>query len=181
MTYIPVGTRLTYTAAFTSVFTTASAMIAKLKNDLPNLQGAEELDVETSEETTNVFAPNTFSITILNNGVDHGSEDDIRSIIDGTIQGYSTLVDPIHLVSSSITKITLPNNPDSDTVTPTTINTGASSNQAPASSSGFSLSSLLPSTGTKLLGTTTIIIIAIVALILLLPGGFARVLKTVRG
>lgn len=175
MTYIPVGTRLTYTASFTSVFTTASAMIAKLKADLPNLPGLEDLEIETSQETTNVFSPNTFSIVVFNNGVDHADEHDVQSIIDGTIQGYSTLVDPIHLVSSSITQINLPDNPTD------TVNTGAASNQVASSSSGFSLSSLLPSTGTKLLGTGTIIIIAIIALILLLPGGFARILKTVRG
>lgn len=178
MTYIPVGTRLTYTASFTSLVTSASEMVAKLKADLPNLQGMEELDVETAEETTNVFSANTFSLTVLNNGVDHADEHDIQSIIDGTIQGYSSLLNPIDLVSSSITKITLPNNPESDS--PININTGAGSNQPAPSTSGFSLSSLLPSTGTKLLTTGTIIIIAIIALILLLPGGFARVFKTVR-
>lgn len=174
MTYIPVGTRLTYTCSFTSTFTTASAMIAKLKNDLPNLPGYEELDIETSEETTHVFAPNTFSITVLNNGVDHADEHDVQSIIDGTIQNYSTFYDPIHLVSSSITKIQQPNEPPEIT--------GAGTNQPKEKDSGFSLSNLFsPSTGTKLLGTGALIIIAIIALILLLPGGFARAFRTVRG
>lgn len=164
--YIPVGTRLTYTAAFKTYDTTASTIVSMLKNDLPNLQGAEELDVETSDETTNFFSPNTLSITILNNGVDHASEDDIRSIIDGTIQGYSQVE---QLVSSSITNIQLPNHPPEAT--------GAGSNQPAPSTSGFSLSSLLPSTGTKLLTSSTIIIIAIVALIILFPQNFLKLFK----
>lgn len=188
MTYIPVGTLLTYTATvqtyLTRGYTTWNTLAAALKNDLQaNLPGEEELDVEASNGTNSVISlSNTFSLSIqvLNNGVDHGSETDIQAIIDGVIQGYGNQV-----VSSSITNITLPNNPGDDINQGQTISTGAISNaplpQAPTTSS-FSLSKLIPTLGTT--GTLTtglvILIVAIFALILLLPGGFGRAVRAVR-
>lgn len=180
--YIPVGTRLEYTASYRRyssgiwVGTSWTELASKLKNDLPNLQGMEELDVETSNGSTAILPlpsnNETISLRVLNNGVEHADENDVKSLIDGTIQGYG-----IQLISSDITNITLPG----DRV----ISTGAQSN-APATidnstaNSGFNLGSLFGSigTGTKLLTSGTIIIIVIMALVLLFP---ASVLKLMKG
>lgn len=168
MTYIPVGTFLTYTAQVTVYLTTGYTswqdLIAQLKNDLPNLPGMEELDVSAANGSSSILDPRHFSISlqILNNGVDHGNETDIQSIIDGTIQGYGNAV-----VSSNITSIKLPDNPE--------INTGATSNAPPPitpTNSGGILDSLglsNISTGTKLLTSGTIIIIILIIVVLLLP------------
>lgn len=181
MTYIPVGSRLTYTCVFQYNLVTRApdpqALVSKLKNDLPNLDGLEDLEVENAHGGNLGFLSTTQNIelTVLNNGVDHGDENDIKSIIDGTIQNYG-----VQLVSSNITQIKLPNNPGE--TQGQTIRTGATSSTPPETPSSGGLSSLFNfSTGTKLLGTGTIIIIAIVALILLLPGGFAKVVRTARG
>lgn len=189
MTYIPVGTYLTYTAQvqanLTSGYTSWEQLSAALKNDLPNLPGLEELDVESANGNDNVLSiSGTFSISmqILNNGVDHSSETDVQSIIDGTIHGYGNTV-----VSSNIASIQLPNNP-------TPISTGATPNVAAPSTAGSgTIGSLLPSVpagqsvlGT-LLGTTgtltgglVILLVLIVALILLFPSGFGRALRATR-
>ena len=175
MAYIPVGTLLTYTATIKwSIFdklsdwqTIAAQLTTDLRNELP---GAEELDVQSTNGSRNVLS-NTISLTmqVLNNGVDHSDENDIASIINGTIQGYGNT-----LVSGNITDYKLPNSP--------TQSTGANSNAPiPSSSastgsifSGFSLS------GGSIFGiSTVVIVIAIVALILLLPGGFGKALKAV--
>lgn len=183
MTYIPVGTRLTYTAqintAFYKIFQTPADIIAKLNTDLKNLPGAEEFDIENSSASAAVFGSPSISITVLNNGVDHGSETDVQSIIDGTLQAEG-----VQVISSDITQIQLPNNPLDDN-SGEVIQTGATPSQLPATpnTAGLGLGGLqIPSlsTGTKLLTSGTIIIIAIIALIFLLPGGFARSLKAVR-
>lgn len=182
MTYIPVGTLLTYTAQvqiyLTKGYTDWQSLSTQLKSDLPNLPGLEELDVESANGSLNILSPSTFNISIqvLNNGVDHASETDVQSIIDGTIQGYGN-----GLISSNISQIQLPNNPGQ---APTTINTGATPAAAPPStpSSVPDLSKLLPSISPTATLTSgfVILIIAIVALILLFPSGFGRALKAVR-
>lgn len=179
MTYIPVGTRLTYTAqihtSFINIFQTPADVITRLKQDLLNLPGLEELDIENSSATALTLGNPTIALILLNNGVDHSSETDIQSIIDGTLQNEG-----VQVISSNISQIQLPNNPDEGNGQ--VINTGAvPAQQAPSTnqnSGGLSLPNF--STGTKLLTSGTIIIIAIVALILLLPRGFARTLKAVR-
>jgi hypothetical protein len=171
MSYIPVGTLLTYTATIKwSIFNKYSdwnTIAAQLTNDLPNLPGMEELDVQTANGSRNVFA-NTISLImqVLNNGIDHGDENDIASIINGTIQSYGN-----ELISGNITQIKLPNSPP--------IDTGANSN-APLPSSSTSTSSIfsgLSLSGGTIFGlSTTIVIIAIVALVLLLPGNARKLI-----
>ena len=186
MTYIPVGTRLTYTATYSRYSGGLllglgwSDLGSKLKTDLPNLQGQEDLEVENVSGSTSILLGNEgISLDVLNNGVDHSSETDVQSLIDGTITGYG-----IQLLSSNITSITLPNNPGDDINQGQTIATGAVANAppptTPSSSSGFSLSSLLPSAGTKLGAGFILLILGIIALIFLLPGGFAKSLKAIR-
>lgn len=190
MTYIPVGTYLTYTAQvipyLTKGYTDWQSLSIALKNDLPNLPGMEELDVEASNGSSSVLSFSgqfSISIQVLNNGVDHSSETDIQAIIDGTIMSYGNSV-----ISSSITQIQLPNNPGQS---PSIINTGATANAvAPSTpSSGNILSSLLPSgssvssvlgTSGLITGGTILLIVAIFALILLLPSGFGKALRAVR-
>jgi hypothetical protein len=178
MTYCPVGTLVTYTAtisaSLTKGYTSWATLSAQLSNDLRSqLSGLEELDVEASNGSSagssfSSFLSGSFTLSmqVLNNGVDHSDENDIKSIIDGTIQSYGN-----QIISSSITSVTTPNNP--------TVNTGAISNASPPTSpsSGGILSGLsLPSlSGGTIFGISTIIvIIAIVALVLLLPGNARR-------
>jgi hypothetical protein len=175
MTYIPVGTILTYTAQVnTSLLNgfngagTLENLLAKLKTELEtNLAGYEEFDVSNAHGNPSFVGPSSISLNVLNNGVDHGSESDVQSIIDGTLQNMG-----VPLLSSNITSIHLPNNP--------VVNTGATSNEPyvnpdgtpkPESSifSGFSLGG-----GTIAGISITVIIIAIVALVLLLPGNARR-------
>ena len=181
MTYIPVGTYLTYTATvqpyLTKGFTSWSELASKLSNDLRNeLPGQEELDVTSSNGSNNYLQFNfNISLQVLNNGVDHGDENDVKSLIDGVIQGYGN-----NVVSSSITKIQLPNNPDDGTAE--VINTGANSNAPPptnttSSSSGKGLFSGFSLGGASIAGIsiTTIVIVLIIA-VLLLPGNARRLI-----
>lgn len=184
MTYIPVGTVLTYTCTYTynpltSIYkdNSWSSVAGKLANDLPNLPGMEELDVQNSNGSTSLLSTQeSLSINVLNNGVDHASETDVQSIIDGTIQGYGYTV-----IGSNITHIQLPNNPPPPNQL--SINTGATPNvAAPATASLPNLSNLLPSISPTATITSgfVILLIAIVALILLLPQGFGRAIRAVR-
>jgi hypothetical protein len=182
MSYIPVGTILTYTCKYNAttghlgsvVFTNWSQIVAQLSIDLKNLPGLEELDVQTSDGSNNyISGDSTFTMTVLDNGVDHGDENDIKGIIDGTIEGYG-----VTIISSSIPKFQLPNNPEDDQ-SGKTIDTGAGSNQPPPSPP-LKLPSLSLSGGSIAGISITVIIIGIVALILLLPSGFGRALGAVR-
>lgn len=184
MTYIPVDARVTYTAQIhTSVFDifgTLSGVISKLKQDLQyNLPGYEEFDIENSSGTSATFGNPTISLVVRNAGVDHGSEDDVKSIIDGVL-----IQEGVTVVSSNITQIQQPLDPQSDNSGQVT-STGALAINAPPSTNNSSPISTLTSalglgsltTGTKLLGTTTIIIIAVVALVLIFPSGFIKLIK----
>ena len=186
MSYIPVGTLLTYTATikyflthgYTDWQSLSAALSDQLRNNLP---GQEELDVESSGGSTNFLSASiNLSLQVLNNGVDHGDENDVKSIIDGTIQGLGS-----QIISSSITKIQLPNNPLDDNsnqiiVTGANSNAPAPTNDTSKSSSGGLFSGLSLSGGSIFGLSTTVIIVAIVALILLLPGGFLKIAKGVR-
>jgi hypothetical protein len=176
MTYIPVGTRLTYTAQVSNSiisfhgFNNWETLSNQLKQDLPNLQGMEELDVESASGNNPINLSGNFSVSlaILNNGVDHGDEHDIQSIIDGTIQGYGN-----QLLSSSITQIKLPNNPDDGTLQ--VINTGAPSNVPPPSQSNSSIFSGFSLSGGSIAGISiTLIVIVLIIAVLLLPGNARR-------
>lgn len=184
MTYIPVGTILTYTASLNSNLLGGFGGAGSLPNLLvqfgntlkTELPGAEEFDVEASHGSPSFAGPSQISLDILNNGVDHGSEIDCQAIFDGVLSNMG-----VSVVSSSITKIQLPNNPGDATVT--TIATGAPSNLPPAPpvspSVPFSLSNLFGTTGTLTSGFV-ILIVLVVALILLLPKGFGQAIRAVR-
>lgn len=195
MSYIPVGTTLTYSATWKFFSGTLGlnnvswqSMAARLSNDLPNLQGQEDLEVSSPNGSTGTLAgTESLTIQVYNNGVDHASEFDIASIINGVIQGYGVTV-----VNGAITAFTLPNNPDDLSNDPDnvqagqTVITGAVNAVAPATtaSSGNSLLSSLSLgnlSGGSIFGiSTTVVILGIVALILLLPGGFGRAVRAVR-
>lgn len=180
MTYIPVGTILTYNAQISVdyVLQSLDTIISTLANQLHSeLPGYEEFDVLESANHQAVFGQSSITLKVLNNGVDHSDENDIASIISGQLQSMG-----VEVVSSSISSIQLPNNPGEK---PEILQTGATQQVAlpttvtPSKSSTATSLFSLGTTGTITTGFV-IIIIAIVALIFLLPTGFARSLRAVR-
>lgn len=179
MTYIPVGTILTYTAQvdvyLTHGYNNWENLVAQLRNDLPNLQGMEQLLVSNSSGNSSILDPLHFSVSleIVNNGIDHGSELDIQSIIDGTIQGYGN-----GIRGSNITKIKLPDNPDDGS--PQVIDTGVTSNAPPPSTPNSSPSIFSGFKGFSLSGgsiagiSITVIIVVLIIAVLLLPKNARR-------
>jgi hypothetical protein len=183
MFYFPVGARMTYTAkigAGTTGFSSVDSIVSKVRNDLQsNLSGQEELDVETVQTDVTLLGPSTVIMTILNNGVDHGDENDARSIVDSVFQNYT------NLIGSSVTKVTQPLDPNDGSTTSSPLATGADSSFRAGITAAPSiwdnlLSSAGLSTSSKLITGLVVVIIAIVALALLLPGGFIQLARGAR-